>query len=187
MKGEGWQRRKGIELAGRTLGLVGCGRIGQHVARFALAFDMNVLACDPYPDMAFAPSKAFVWRGLDEVLPGSDVVSLHCPPAEDGAPLIDAAAIARMKQGAYLVNTARGALLDQGAVLAGLESGRIAGLAVDAFDPEPPTDWRLARHPSVIATPHIGGYTTESVARAATAAVENLRAALIAESPQTPL
>ena len=83
-----------------------------------------------------------------------------------------------MKQGAYLINTARGALLDQDAVLAGLEGGRIAGLAVDAFDPEPPTDWRLARHPSVIATPHIGGYTTESVARAATAAVENLLAVL---------
>jgi phosphoglycerate dehydrogenase-like enzyme len=178
LKGRNWQRRKGVELEGRTLGLVGCGRIGKLVAAFALAFGMDILAHDPYPDASFSPGEGFSWAGLSEVLARADVVSLHCPPADNGRPLIDADRIAAMKDGAYLINTARGALLDDVAVLAALDSGKIAGLAVDAFEPEPPTDWRLAQHPNVIATPHVGGFTAESVDRAAAAAVANMLAAL---------
>ena len=177
MKNQQWERHKGIELAGRTLGLIGCGMIGRLVAGFALAFDMDVIACDPFADMSFKPSKRFAFASIDAVLGTSDVISLHCPPQGDGA-VIDAADIEKMKYGVYLINTARASLLNDNAVLAGLESGKIAGVVIDAFDPEPPTDWRLASHPKVIGTPHIGGFTPESIDRAVSAAVDNLLKAL---------
>ncbi|MBC8374349.1 MAG: phosphoglycerate dehydrogenase [Phycisphaerae bacterium] len=177
MKDQQWTRRKGIELAGRKLGLIGCGMIGRLVAGFALAFDMDVIACDPFADMSFKPSKRFAFASIDDVLATSDIISLHCPP-QDGGALIDAASIGKMKDGVYLINTARASLIDDSAVLAGLESGKIAGVVVDAFDPEPPADWRLAGHPKVIGTPHIGGFTPESIDRAVSAAVDNLLKAL---------
>ncbi|MHC4201359.1 MAG: phosphoglycerate dehydrogenase, partial [Planctomycetota bacterium] len=139
LKAGEWERRKGVELDGRTLGLVGCGRIGKLVAGFGLAFGMKVLAHDPYPDESFAPAAGLSYVDLDRVLAGSDVVSLHCPPREDGRPLIDKTALAKMKEGAYLVNTARAELLDEEAVLEALRSGRIAGLATDVYRQEPPT------------------------------------------------
>lgn len=178
MKGQQWQRRKGIELEGRTLGIIGCGRIGRLVAEFALAFGMKVLAFDPYPSPQFAPGGAFEYGPLQDVLSKADIISLHCPPKPDGMPLIDRRAIAAMKKGAYIVNTARGSLLDQDAVLEALESGRIAGVALDAFDHEPPDDWRLIKDSRTVATPHIGGYTVQSVDRAVSAAVDNLLDAL---------
>ncbi len=178
LKGQSWQRRKGIELDGRRLGLIGCGRIGKLLCGFALGFGMKVLACDLYPDVAFAPSPDFAYCELDRMLGEADVISLHCPPSRDGKPVIDASAIAAMTKGVYIVNTARGSLVDTDAMLAALESGQVSGLAVDAFEAEPPTDWRLATHSRVIATPHIGGFTEESVARASSVAVENLLASL---------
>ncbi|MBN1810191.1 MAG: phosphoglycerate dehydrogenase [Planctomycetes bacterium] len=178
MKQGKWERRKGIELEGRTIGLVGCGRIGRLVAGFALAFDMKVAAYDPYPDEAYRPGAGFRWSTMDELLEESDVISLHCPPPADGKPVIDAAAIGKMKQGVYLVNTARAALWDEKAVAAGLDSGRIAGATVDAFAEEPPGDWGFVSLPGVVATPHTGGYTEESVDRAVGAAVDNLLEAL---------
>jgi len=177
MKNQQWERRKGIELAGRTLGLIVCGMIGRLVAGFALAFDMEVIACDPFADMSFKPSKKFAFASIDAVLATSDIISLHCPP-QDGGAVIDAANIEKMKDGVYVINTARASLLDDRAVLAGLESGKIAGVVLDAFDPEPPADWRLARHLKVISTPHIGGFTPESIDRAVSAAVDNLFKAL---------
>jgi D-3-phosphoglycerate dehydrogenase / 2-oxoglutarate reductase len=174
MKAQQWSRRKGVELAGRTLGLIGCGMIGQLVAGFALAFDMDVIASDPFADASFKPSERFAFASLDDVLTGSDIISLHCPSQSDGAPLIDAASIEKMTDGVYIINTARASLLDDVAVLAGLESGKIAGVVIDAFDPEPPTDWKLASHPKVIGTPHIGGFTSESIDRAVSTAVDNL-------------
>ena len=174
MKQNRWERRKGIEVAGRTLGLVGCGAIGQSVARFALAFDMNVLAYDPYVDGRLSLGDRFRLVDQDELLADSDVISLHCPPSVDGKPLVDEAAIARMKDGVYLVNTARGGLIDSDAAVAGLACGKISGIGLDAYEVEPPTDWRLVQDPRVIATPHIGGFTEESVDRAVTVAVEQL-------------
>ncbi len=174
LKGEGWERRKGIELQGRTLGLIGCGRIGKLVANLALAFDMRVLAFDPYPGPDFEPSADFRYCPLADVLSQSDIISLHCQPPADGKPVIDREAMAMMKDGVYLINTARGSLIDPDAALDALDSGCVAGMTLDAFEAEPPTDWRIVKHPRVIATPHIGGYTTESVDRAVSAAVDNL-------------
>jgi D-3-phosphoglycerate dehydrogenase len=178
MKHEQWQRRKGFELAGRTLGLVGCGKIGQLVTGFALAFGMQVKAHDPYPDQAFSPEGAFAYGSLDEILSESDIISLHCPAQAGNVPLIDSQAIAAMKKGVTIVNTARGSLLDEAAVLAALDSGHVGGVTLDAFESEPPEDWALARDARVVSSPHIGGFTNESVDRAMCAAVDNLLAAL---------
>jgi D-3-phosphoglycerate dehydrogenase len=143
-----------------------------------LAFDMDVIACDPYADMTFKPSDRFAFTSIDNVLEDSDIISLHCPAQSDGGALIDAAAIAEMTDGVYIINTARASLLDDKAVLAGLDSGKISGVVVDAFDPEPPSDWTLATHEKVISSPHIGGFTSESIDRAVSTAVENLLEAL---------
>jgi phosphoglycerate dehydrogenase-like enzyme len=171
----------GVELQHKTLGLIGCGCVGQMVARLALAIGMQVMAFDPLPDAGFSPGDGFRYAPLDEVLAQADFVSLHCPPCEDGLPLLDAAAFAQMKTGAFIVNTARAALIDSEALLGALETRKIAAAALDVFEDEPIRDWRLGRHPRVVATPHIGGFTQESVDRAMTAAVGNLLRALGAE------
>ena len=185
IKAGAWERRKGIELDGRTLGLVGCGKIGKLVAGFALALGMDVLACDPYPDETFAPGGRFAYAHLGRVLADADVVSLHCPPNPDGAPLLDAEVIAGMKQGVYIVNTARAELVDDAAVLEAIQAGQIAGLATDVYRTEPATERALAESDRVIATPHIGGFTDESVTRAVDVAVDNMLAVLAGDTPAT--
>lgn len=187
MKTRRWTRREGIEVAGRTLGLIGCGAVGRYVAQFALGLDMHVVACDPYPDHSFHPGERFSYTGMDDLLRQSDIISLHCPPTADGKPLVDAAMIGQMNDGVYLINTARGSLLDQDAALAALISGKISGIGVDAFETEPPEDWRIPLDPRVIATPHIGGYTDESIERAMSVAVENLLRALAAANKPSPV
>jgi len=174
LKQERWTREKGIELEGRTLGLVGCGKVAQIVARFALALDMKVLAFDPFRDAGFDPGTGFAWSELEPMIAASDFISLHCPPPRDGRPLVDRALISRMKAGAVIINTARASLLDEAAVIAALDEGKLRAVTVDAFSEEPPSDWTLVKHPGVIATPHIGGFTEESVERAAAIAVSNL-------------
>ena len=177
-----WERRKGIELEGRTLGLIGCGKIGKLVTGFALSLGMDVLACDPYPDEAFAPSERFAYAELARVLGEADVVSLHCPPNSDGSALIGAEAIAGMKQGVYIVNTARAELVDDAAVLDAIQAGQVAGLATDVYRAEPPTERALAESDRVIATPHVGGYTDESVTRAVEVAVDNMLTVLAVDA-----
>jgi len=178
LKAGGWERRKGIELEGRTLGLIGCGKIGKLVAGFALALGMDVVACDPFADETFAPSEKFSYADQATVLARADVLSLHCPPPEDGSALLGAAALTTMKQGVYIVNTARAELIDDTAILAAIDSGQVAGLATDVYREEPPADRSLARCDRVIATPHIGGFTEESVTRAVEVAVDNMLAVL---------
>ena len=178
LKTGAWTRREGIELAGRTLGLLGCGRIGQTMAQFALALGMRVVAHDPFASASFAPGPGFSWGDRQQVWRESDVLSLHCPPEPGGRPLLDAPTLAIMKRGVLIVNTARFDHLDRDAVLAALISGQVGGLALDVFAEEPPTDPSLIRHPRVIATPHIGGYTRESVDRAMALAVDNLLSVL---------
>ena len=172
LKSRSWDRRKGIELEGKTLGLVGCGNIGKKLAMFALAMDMNVLAFDPYPDTSFNPSPRFAHCELEELLANSDFISLHCPASDK--PLIDEKQIAKMKDGVYLINTARAELLDEEAVRQALKDGKIAGISIDAFQIEPPQNWNLIENAQALATPHIGGFTQESVHRAMEMAIDNL-------------
>lgn len=161
-----WERQTGIELEGKTLGLIGCGRIGRLVAKMAAGLDLRVVVYD------VAPAAGMTMLPLEELLAAADVISLHCPAG--AKPVVDAAALARMRRGALLINTARAGLLDEAAVLAALESGQLGGLASDVLEGEPPTNRRLAEHPRVIVTPHAGALTHESVDRAVTVAVDNL-------------
>jgi phosphoglycerate dehydrogenase-like enzyme len=174
LKSGTWTREKGFELEGKTLGIIGCGKIGQMVSRFALGFGMDVLAYDAFPNPDFHPSGNFRFEPLRTILENSDIVSLHCPPMPDKRPLIGAAEIAAMKHGAIIVNTARQSLVDEEALREALDSGSLHCYAIDAFDKEPPDDLSLARHERVIVTPHIGGFTEESTRRASEAAIDNL-------------
>lgn len=170
LKGEEWNRRQGFELEGRTLGIIGLGHIGRTVASLAAGVGLKAIGHDPYPNSSWEPPLGFRWAEIDEVIRASDLLSLHLPPTA-GA-IVDEAWINRMRPGAVLVNTSRSELVVDEAVLAALDDGRLSAYAVDAFATEPPTDWRLARHERVIATPHIGGFTAESVQRASDGAVD---------------
>jgi D-3-phosphoglycerate dehydrogenase len=167
-----WRRRKGREALGRTIGIVGFGAIGRTLAQFCLALGMRVVAYDPFVNATEALDGRVRMVDLADLLSAADVVSLHCPPSP--VPLIDAAAIARMRHGTVLVNTARAELVDDDAVLAALEDGTLSAYATDVYRTEPPDASALLAHPHVILTPHIGGFTDESVERASAMAVENL-------------
>jgi D-3-phosphoglycerate dehydrogenase / 2-oxoglutarate reductase len=177
IKAQRWERHEGIELEGRTLGLVGCGQIGRLVTGFAFAFGMKIVAYDPMPTWENAPD-GFRYVPLDELLAVSDAISLHCPPRPDGRPILDREIIARLKRGVIVINTARGGLIDDDAMFEALDSGHVRGVGLDVFDNEPPNDWQLAQHPKAVSSPHIGGYTPESIDRAMYSAVQNLLDAL---------
>lgn len=168
----GWRRWPGRELAECRVGVVGLGAVGAEVAELFAALGAEVLGYDP----AAAPAEGSLVRavGMDELLAGADVVTLHAPPPPDGRPLLDAARLRTVAPGAVLVNTSRSALVDDDAVLAALNSGGLTAYAVDAFDAEPPELTDLLRHERVIATPHLGGYTGASVRRSTEQAVHNL-------------
>jgi D-3-phosphoglycerate dehydrogenase len=177
-----WQRRGGIEIADRLVVLIGCGAVGRLVIQMALGLGARTAAYDPFPNYTFRPAgdDRFRWISFEEAISTGDLISLHCPPLEYGAPLFSRSVLERVKEGCSLVNTARATLVDEAAVLDSLEKGRLRAYATDVFDPEPPPIGSpLLAHPRVIATPHIGGFTEESVLRAAEAAVHNLLAALI--------
>lgn len=177
IKAGGWDRSKGIELFDRTLGVIGTGQIGRHVAKMAAGLDMTIRGYDLYPDKTLEErNPAFTYGSVEEVLKESDIVSLHCPAGEK--PLIDEEALASMKDGSYLINTARASLVDPDALLTALESGKIAGYAVDAFESEPPELTPLLKHPKVLLSSHIGGFTAESVDRATAGAIRNILAVL---------
>lgn len=159
-----WEKKAfvGIELGGKTLGVVGIGRIGQALARRALALGMKVVACDPFVKASPLPGVPLV--PLGDLLRQSDFVSLHIPPDPFG-PVLGAKEFAQMKDGAYLVNCARGEVVDEGALLAALDSGKLAGAGLDVFAVEPPTNTALLRHPKVTLTPHVGAQTAEAQER----------------------
>jgi len=172
IKAGNWDRLKGMEIQGKTLGVVGTGMIGQQVISMAAGIGMKILAYDLYPNKSLGNRDNVKYCSMEELLQESDIVTLHCPAGDN--PLIDETAISQMKQGSYLINTARSALVHEKSVLTVLESGKLSGYAVDAFDKEPPELTPLLRHSKVITTAHIGGFTTESVDRATFAAVKNL-------------
>ncbi|MEI6241132.1 MAG: phosphoglycerate dehydrogenase [Planctomycetia bacterium] len=176
IKAGGWERRKGIELEGKTLGIVGCGKIGRIVAGLARGLGMRVVGHDPFAkdsgDLPLVP--------LDDLVAASDVITLHCPPPSDGSPLLDARRLALTRPGVFIVNTARYELIDIHALVAAIERGQVAGAALDVFDAEPPLDRKHLASDRIIATPHVGGFTDESVDRAVDVAVDNLIEALAA-------
>ena len=157
------------DIAGIRLGLVGFGSIGQAVARLAAAFEMDGQRIAGAPGMAR-------WQAL---LPRSDVLSLHCPYTPETHHMVGAAELAALPQGAYVINTARGGLIDEAALAAALDSGHIAGAALDVFEGEPPTpDHPLRRHPLAIVTPHVSGTTPRSMVAMGVMAAECIVAVL---------
>jgi D-3-phosphoglycerate dehydrogenase / 2-oxoglutarate reductase len=180
LKAGAWSRGEGLEVEGRVLGLIGCGQVGKLVARMAIGLGMRVRAFDAYPDHAFDPGGDFAFDAFEAVLRAAAVVSLHCPPAE--RLLMDERALALLRPGAYLINTARASLIDEAAVLSALNDGRLRGYATDVHAVEPPGLTALIAHPATLATPHIGGYTAESIDRATRAAVAFLLEKLTDES-----
>ncbi|MDR1744503.1 MAG: phosphoglycerate dehydrogenase [Planctomycetota bacterium] len=179
IKTGGWERRQGVELDGATLGVVGTGQIGKILIRMALGLGMKTVGYDLYPDKAFAPGD-FRYVEPAELARVSDVVSVHIPGGD--RPFVDAAFLAAMKKNAVLVNTARASAVDGSAVLSALGDGRLFGYGVDAFDAEPPGISPLVTHPRVVCTSHIGGFTAESVMRAAERAARNIVDALKKET-----
>ena len=172
-----WERKKyvGVEVCGKTLGIVGLGRIGREVARRAQGFRMEVLGYDPFVSSNVAADCGVQSVELQDLVARSDFVTLHLPVSPETHHLIDAEMLAKFKSGARLINCARGGLVDESALFDALESGGIAGAALDVFETEPPTDRRLVEHPRVVSTPHLGASTREAQERVGTEISEKIR------------
>jgi D-3-phosphoglycerate dehydrogenase len=180
-------RQESIELAGRTLGLVGFGHVAQHVARLGHAFGMEVVAVSRYADeAAMAAHDVSRAADLDALCAAADVVSLHTVPTE--GVLFDGSRLARLKRGAIVVNTARGSLLDEAALATALRSGRLAAAGLDVYAVEPPgPESPLLTAPNLVLAPHIGGSARESLERTAVAVASDVLRVLNGEEPRHPV
>lgn len=174
---------KGIELSGKTIGIIGFGRIGQYTAKIALGCGMKVLAYDPFVKEATITlniqgtngvNVTIQTIGLEELISNSDVISMHVP----GGKMITAKEIANMKNGVILVNASRGGVIDEADLIAGLNSGKIAHACLDVFENEPTPNEALLKHPKISLTPHIGAATNEAQERIGVELAEKLIAAL---------
>jgi D-3-phosphoglycerate dehydrogenase len=183
-KGE-WKRKTGHEVLGKTIGIIGLGRIGKEVVIRARAFGMETIAFDLYWDEAFAKQHG-VRRAatLDEIFAASDYISLHTNLTPETRDLVGAKNIAKMKKGVLILNCARGEIVNTADMVAALKSGQVGGYGTDVLDEEPPpADHPLLRLPTCIVTPHIASRTYESVERQALASVQNLLKAAKGEKP----
>jgi D-3-phosphoglycerate dehydrogenase len=170
MKAGKWDRKSfaGVELHGKRIGVVGFGRIGREVAARCRALGMEVMAYDPFVSPAVAESQHVKLTSLPELLQSCHFLTLHTTLSKDTRHLLGKDAFAQMKPGMRIVNAARGELIDEDALLQALESGRVAGAALDVHAQEPPVSWKLAQHPRVVATPHVGAATAEAQERVGT-------------------
>lgn len=171
-----WRRAAfmGAELGGKTLGIVGLGRVGLAVADRARAFAMNLLGSDPLVSAEAAATYGVHLVDVDELLAESDVVTLHVPLVAQTRGLLDATRLGRMKRGALLVNVARGGVVDEDALADALASGRLGGAAIDVFEHEPLGDSPLLSAPNTVLTPHLGASTAEAQARASLEVVQGV-------------
>jgi D-3-phosphoglycerate dehydrogenase len=182
-----WNRGafKGVEVAEKTLGLVGLGHVGTIVARGAAGMGMRVLAYDPYVSEDRMRSMNVERAGsLDEIFEHSDFVSLHVPRTPQTAGMVDARVLEKMKASAYLINVARGGIVDETALYNALKEGAIAGAALDVFEEEPATDSPLFSLANVVVTPHLGASTAEAQDRAGVTAAEQVASALRGAVPK---
>lgn len=162
MKRGEWEKKKfmGVEIAGKTLGVVGLGNIGRNAAQRGVGLGMKVIGFDPHPPKEL-PAGVTV-ASLDDVITKSDFITLHVPLVESTKNLFNAQTFAKMKKGSFLINCARGGIVDESAVLPALESGQLAGAALDVFGKEPPEASPLFKHDNVILTPHLGASSKEA-------------------------
>lgn len=176
-----WDRKpfEGTELHGKTLGILGLGRIGSLVARIGQGFGMKVVATDPYAT-EMGTLLGVPLQPLEELLATSDIVTLHLKLTDETRRILNAERIARMKKGAILVNVARGALVDDAALVEGLKSGQLSGAALDVYDLEPlPADSVLRGAPNLVMTPHLGASTREAQVRVSVETAEAMREFLL--------
>lgn len=180
MKDGKWLKKEleGVELFGKTLGIVGMGRIGAEVGKRAAAFGMTLLGYDP-----LIPAEEIARRGaqpvaLDDLYARADVITLHLPLTPESRNMLNAEAFAKMKDGVRIVCAARGGIIDEAALLDALNSGKVAGAALDVFATEPPGKTDLVAHPRVVAAPHIGAQTAEAQVRAGLDIASEVSAAL---------
>lgn len=179
-----WNRQLAVDVARRTLGIVGTGRIGMAVAARARGFRMRLLGHDRIPNAGFVESLGGDYVELDELLQQSDFVTLHAPLTPETRHLIGARELALMKPTAFLINAARGGLVDSGALNAALDAGQLRGAAMDVYETEPPEVGPLLTRYNVVTTPHTASYTEGTVTKMARASLENLLAVLRGERPE---
>ncbi len=172
VKSGAWDRTKGIEIQGKTLGVIGTGMIGREVISITSGMGINILTFDPYPNKSLNEINNVKYTSLEKLFTESDIITLHCPARE--SPLINKEMLSIAKKGVYIINTARDSLVDDSALLKALNNGTVSGYAVDTFAKEPPDMTALLEHPAVILTAHIGGFTEESIYRTTRAAVQNI-------------
>jgi D-3-phosphoglycerate dehydrogenase len=172
MKEGKWDRKKfmGSELVGKTLGLIGLGRVGREVATRCLGLEMKIIAHDPMVDPEWCRLVGIKLMSVDEIYKEADFISCHVPLTDATRHMIDAKAMAKMKPGVRIVNCARGGVIKEDDLLAALNSGQVKGAALDVFENEPlktPQDFALVKHPNVVATPHLGASTEEAQSKVA--------------------
>jgi len=174
MKAHKWEKKlfSGTELFEKTLGIIGAGRIGQEVARRALAFGMKVIA---YDIIQIETDLDMIQVPLDELLAQADIISFHLPLTEKTKHLISEEEFEKMKDGIIIINASRGGIVDEKALLKALESGKVRAVAIDVLEKEPPDDFSLIDHPNVIVTPHIGAAAKEGQKRAGMEVVKILK------------
>jgi glyoxylate reductase len=185
----GWNPTQllGMELDGRSLGIVGAGRIGQAVGRRGTGFGMDILYADPRTQVDFEQAVGARRIEFSELLAHSDVVTVHVPSTDQTRGLFNSQTFAQMKEGSLFINTARGDLVDEGALLEALDGGPLGGAGLDVFSQEPEVPRALVGHPKVVALPHIGSATTQTRRAMAELAVENARLVLAGGDPLTPV
>jgi D-3-phosphoglycerate dehydrogenase len=168
-----WSKEMGWLLSGKTIGIIGLGRIGKRVAEFLRPFEVKILASEPTPDRKWVKENKVRLTSLEELLRESDVVTLHIPYTEENRNLINAGRLKIMKRGAILINTSRGGLVDEDALYHALKSGHLGGAALDAMETEP-YHGPLKELDRVILTPHIGSYALEARVQMEMEAAKNL-------------
>ncbi|MBW8381033.1 MAG: phosphoglycerate dehydrogenase [Youngiibacter sp.] len=169
-----WIRSTGMELSGKTIGIMGLGAIGKNVAQRAKGFSMKVLAYDPFMDEEYAKSNDIIPSDLDELIRNSDVISLHLPLNDKTKDIISYKEFESMKEKVILINTSRGGLINEEASVEYLKNGKLGGLGLDAFEEEPTNSYAKFRFDNVVLTPHTGAHTFEATENMANMAVDNL-------------
>ncbi|MFH1306790.1 MAG: NAD(P)-dependent oxidoreductase [Candidatus Micrarchaeota archaeon] len=173
MKNNTWAKKEGVgnEIQGKTLGIIGMGRIGHSVAKKASSLGMNVI----YYDHKKKEVEFQYFPSIDEMLPNADIISLHASASEDSPPLISTKQFSKIKKGAFLINTARGSLIDEDALVEALNSGKLGGAAIDVYSREPYINGSLTRLDNILLTPHIGASTKEAQLRIGDDLIAQLR------------
>jgi len=184
LKAGKWERKQfiGVELAGKTLGIVGLGRIGTEIAKRASVFDMRVVAYDPFVQPAYAEKQGIELVSLAEVYAQADFITVHSPLLPETQHMISHEAFNQMKPGVRIINAARGGIIDEAALLEALQNGKVAAAGLDVFEQEPPpADYPLLQLPNVVVTPHLGASTEEAQIKVAVDAADSVVAALNGE------